>query len=74
MYKPVPPCKGCDHRTAENPELGTHDCHGSCEVYQAYREDQFAYNKMIQNEKVKNCRLTDIQWSVYRKHHKQTMG
>lgn len=74
MYKPTPPCKDCDRRTAENPDLGTHDCHSACETYQKYREEQFAYNKKIQDEKVKNCRLTDIEWMVYRKHHKQTMG
>ena len=41
--EPQGPCKDCEDRTAENPELGTHDCHGTCEKYKEYRQELAEY-------------------------------
>lgn len=43
MKRPVPPCRGCERRTPEDPEKNLEDCHKSCEAYEEYVKANEAY-------------------------------
>lgn len=43
MSMPSGPCKDCKNRVAENPELGTEDCHKTCQAYKQYKEELMEY-------------------------------
>ena len=56
MREPVAPCKGCENRTAEDPESGVRDCHQRCEKYMRFKEERAAWkdklNKMMAEDAV----------------------
>ena len=72
MKKPDGPCYGCELRIAENPELGTEDCHKSCELYAKYRQDLDEYKRSQLDERHKR-RLSERPW-VKRPKRKKTIN
>ncbi len=52
MKEPKSPCFNCEDRTAENPELGTKDCHSRCERYKKYKEDHREWSKIVFSQKM----------------------
>ena len=52
MIEPKPPCRDCKNRTAENPELGTKDCHKSCALYQKYKEDHLEWSQIVFSQRM----------------------
>ena len=67
MREPQGPCRGCDHRVAENPEKGLKDCHGTCTKYQEYRKKIEEYHEYLKIEKGNEMVAKNRPWLHHRK-------
>ena len=64
MKLPLSPCKNCKER-----HIG---CHSDCGRYLDFQIEIKEYHKMVSDERIEDRRLADLQWLVWRKHHKGT--
>lgn len=59
----------CKERTAENPDLGTHDCHMSCPKYKEYKKDHFAWAKAIFDKRMHDMELNCVERKRFSKYY-----
>lgn len=69
MKEPKSPCLGCKNRTAENPDIGTHDCHSRCELYQDYKKQHRDWSYIVYKERNKENVANDFQKKQYEKYN-----
>lgn len=68
MKEPMPPCLGCAKRTAENPDLGIHDCHAACEIYQKYKKDHTEWSKAVFAKRMDDVELNEVEKLRFKKY------
>lgn len=56
------PCKDCKDRTAENPELGTKDCHSGCDRYREWKQQHTEKKKKIRRARMLESMATTRPW------------
>lgn len=62
MREPKGPCKGCEIRTVEDPEKGTHDCHDRCGQYQEYRQKLMEYRRKVYTAQIQEKIVKSRPW------------
>lgn len=62
MTIPIPPCKDCPDRVAEDPDKHTKDCHTYCKKYQDYKSKNKAYKNKIREEHMLDYQSMHLYW------------
>lgn len=70
MKEPKAPCLNCPDRTAENPELGTHDCHSECPKYLKFKEEHLVWSRENFKEHMAEATLNNMRRDRFEKWNK----